>query len=65
MKMYRIFRKLFKPTKCKWMIGSIVCPRCGSIAFHDFDTPQWMTKGYCFRCGKYLSWDVSKEDLYL
>ena len=58
MKIYKIFQKIIKPQKCEWMYdNAIVCPRCGSIAFTEDDTPKWMTKGYCFRCGKYLSWE--------
>ena len=56
MKVYKIFQKIFKPKKCEWVHKCIVCPRCNAIAFTEDDTPQLMTKGYCFRCGRYLSW---------
>ena len=58
MKMYKLFQKIFKPKKCEWLHKSIICPRCGAIAFTENDTPKWMTKGHCFRCGKHLSWDT-------
>lgn len=62
MRMYKIIHNLFKPKKCKWSHGFIVCPRCHALAFRKSNTPKWMRSGHCFRCGKYLSWDIEKED---
>lgn len=35
---------------------SVICPKCGAIAFTKEDTPSWLTEGYCFRCGQKLNW---------
>lgn len=60
MKIYKILHEFLKPKKCKWKHESVACPRCGVIAFTENETPKWMTKGHCFRCGKYLSWDIGE-----
>lgn len=35
---------------------SVICPKCGAIAFTKEDTPSWLTEGCCFRCGQKLNW---------
>lgn len=42
--------------KCKRNeYGMVICPNCHAIAFAE-DSPEWLTFGYCFRCGQKLDW---------
>lgn len=61
MKLYQIMQKIRKPKKCQWTYDCIICPRCRAIAFIKSETPLWMNRGHCFRCGKYLTWAIENK----